>query len=322
MTLMIKPTFKCQFKCDFCSAGKIQNSFRCDPDEIQLLDIIRDMSPDDLIVTGGDPLLKSVDFYKEILDQNNKTKISFTTNLWDFYQHPDKWVELFKDDRVGVCTSFQYGDRRKKPDFTPYTEQDFVNVIQKFKDYVGYVPPFISVISDENERYVYDHVRLAERLETKCKLNGVNPIGCATDYYPRYKMLKHYIHIYDIGLEKYEEHTSNRGLGNCPFNTCEMCEHFNRSCCINNGEIQYSYCEDMSFLSPEYNLSTKDSKSISKLTSQIEVPQECMCCKMMKLCNGCALHKFILHRKHFKSDKYCEEMNKLYDDLIRIGFKL
>lgn len=85
MTLMIKPTFKCQFKCDFCSAGKIQNSFICDPDEIQLLDIIRDMSPDDLIVTGGDPLLKSVDFYKEILDQNNKTKISFTTNLWDFY---------------------------------------------------------------------------------------------------------------------------------------------------------------------------------------------------------------------------------------------
>lgn len=322
MTLMVKPTFRCQFKCDFCSAGMIQNHVGCDPDEDRIVDIVKEIHPDDLIVTGGDPLIKSVSFYKRLLQANDNMKLSFTTNLWDFHQHPEKWVELFRDQRVSVCTSFQYGCRRKKPDSTPYTESDFVEVSQEFKRYVGYVPPFISVISDENESQVYDHIKLAKKLGTTCRLNGVNPIGLANDYYPRYKMLKHYIHIYDIGLADYEENTRERHRGNCPFNTCGMCSHSNRSCCITDGKIRYSYCEDLSFLFDAYNLSTSNIDDLTKISNQITIPRECMCCKMMRICNGCMLHRFILHRKNFKTDKYCAEMNSLYDDLKRIGFKL
>lgn len=293
-----------------------------DPDEYKLIETVKQVCPDDLIVTGGDPLVKSVSFYEQLLKINNSMKLSFTTNLWDFYQHPEKWVDLFRNERVGVCTSFQYGDRRKKPDGTPYTEGDFVAVARKFEEYVGYVPPFISVISDENEKYVYDHVKLAQRLGTTCKLNGVNPIGLANDYYPRYKMLRHYVHIYDLGLAEYEENTRERSRGNCPFNTCDMCRHSNRSCCIANDGLRYSYCEDMSFLPPELNLSVESVDDLSKIQEQIKIPQECLCCKMMNVCNGCTLHRFILHGKHHKNDKYCVEMGKLYDDLLRIGFKL
>ena len=60
-----------------------------------------------------------------------------------------------------VCTSFQYGSRRKKPDGTPFLESDFIKIITKFKQLVGYSPEFIAVISEENEKYAIDHVKLA-----------------------------------------------------------------------------------------------------------------------------------------------------------------
>lgn len=45
----------------------IQNHVGCDPDEDRMVEIVRKTRPDDLIVTGGDPLIKSVSFYRRLL---------------------------------------------------------------------------------------------------------------------------------------------------------------------------------------------------------------------------------------------------------------
>lgn len=73
---------------------------------IMLLSCIKKINPDDVILTGGDPLLVDPSFYEDILHINNTITLSFTTNLWDFYINPLKWIKLFKNSRVNVGTSF------------------------------------------------------------------------------------------------------------------------------------------------------------------------------------------------------------------------
>lgn len=76
----------------------------------------------------------------------------------------------------------------------------FRRVCKKFKDYVGYVPMFISVINAENEDKALDHVLLAKDLGTQCKLNPVLPYGISAEAYPKYKMVDIWLKIQELGL--------------------------------------------------------------------------------------------------------------------------
>jgi len=141
-----------------------------------------------VIITGGDPLCCSPKLYEEILSLGD-WNISLTTNLKGFYEDPEKWLSLFKNPRVGVCTSFQYGTGRMWNESTLYDETMFRKVFTKFKDLVRYPLMFISVISEENEDRALDHLRLAKELGTKCKLNGIMPLGKSSVFYPQYKLV-------------------------------------------------------------------------------------------------------------------------------------
>ena len=87
-----------------------------------------------------------------------------TSNLKAFYEDHDTWVPLFKNPRVGVCTSFQYGEGRMWDAATPYTEEMFRKVFDKFLSLVGYRLKFISVIGPDNESRALDHLLLAKEL--------------------------------------------------------------------------------------------------------------------------------------------------------------
>lgn len=316
MQLMIKPTLACQFKCDFCSAACYkQTSIRKTTPE--LLANIKKIDPDNIIITGGDPLMLDPSFFYDLLAINSTITLSLTTNLWDFYCNPAKWIELLKNQRVMVCTSFQYGSRRKKPDGTPFLESDFIKIITKFKQLVGYSPEFIAVISEENEKYAIDHVKLAQKLGIRCKLNGMLPVGFSKEYYPKYKMLDIQFKIIDLGLEQYESNTLERKSGKCPNNIYSDCYKLNRSMILDeNMKWRYSFCEDLVFNGPYYN--SIDSINVQDTLKKNECIEgdKCYQCKLFRFCNNCRVQR--LAAKYDKN--YCKNMSKYIQKLQKYGY--
>ena len=119
MELIIKPTEACNFKCTFCSSTDIA-AHNTDLLDLHYVYSFLDRYPETqtIIVNGGDPLMVKPEYYWKIIDYlddkgMDKTTISLTTNLWAFYKKPQMWEELFLHPRVGVCTSFNYGDTRR-----------------------------------------------------------------------------------------------------------------------------------------------------------------------------------------------------------------
>ena len=87
MQLIIKPTSKCNFNCSFCSARnlKIENTSKVDE---RIKTYIKEVCPKNVIITGGEPLCASPDWYKDLLNLGDFS-ISITSNLynidgWDF----------------------------------------------------------------------------------------------------------------------------------------------------------------------------------------------------------------------------------------------
>lgn len=319
MQLMIKSTLACQFKCTFCSAAKYHEQQNLN----MLLDEICKIQPDDIIVTGGDPLLVDPDFYEKLLSINSTITVSFTTNLWDFYKNPKKWQKLFLNPRVGVGTSFQYGTSRLKPDGTPYTENDFIEVVSRFRSFVGYVPSFISVISDENKGVALKHLELAKCLNTTCKLNSMLPFGKSIDYFSRADLLELYVKIIDMGLDQYEDNLKTRSLGYCPFNTCKECAKLNRSLRIIDNKPKYSFCEELLY---SENISTDNIEMLDDMFYEKQkkhIPTKCYCCKAFSLCHGCLLHNVVLNRTQSVNNiEYCLKMKNIVMKLPKYGFKI
>ena len=312
---MIKPLRQCQFKCSFCSAYQAcieDNETARD----KIIGIVNQMQPNDIIVTGGEPLLLDPSFYNKLLSINNTATISITSNLWDFYLHPNKWKSILSNQRVGIITSFQYGDGRLKPDGTPYSEDDFIKVITKFKDEIGYSPSFISVINSKNYDYAIDHVRLAKRLGITCKLNSQLPIGKSNEYFPRHKLLKLYFKIIDLGLGQYEDNIVNRSLGKCPFNTLGNCKAHNRAAIvINDDKVAYSYCEDLLLLG-HYVDDIGKIDQIHDLSHIKPITPDCYACKLYAMCNLCYVNKY----SAIYDKQYCNSMKQIEDDLVKYGF--
>ena len=318
MELMLKPSLKCNFNCDFCSAGLFKQKDQPFVDE-KLKSVINEINPDIIYVTGGDPLLLPLSYFDELLSINDKVTLSLTSNMLCFLNNPSKYVELFNNHRVDVSTSFQYGSRRKLATGEIYTEEMFRKVFNLFKEVTGKPLTFISIISKENEDKALDHVYLAKELDTSCKLNGMLPIGKSTEYYPRYKMIEIYLKIIELGLEKYEETVRTRKEGNCPFNTAHLCNSGNRSVIINqDGKYLYNFCEDL-IMKNEYVDSLEKIDSCFNIdTKNLINNSKCLTCNLFNICNACTLHRQVA-----KNDKtYCENMKKYEDILEEKGFKL
>jgi sulfatase maturation enzyme AslB (radical SAM superfamily) len=225
--LIIKPTEACNFKCTFCSSTDIAE------DNAKILDLqyIFDFlthypKTNTIIVNGGDPLMVKPSYYWELIEFLDKhdmpATLSFTTNLWAFYKKPSMWTDLFKHPRVGVTTSFNYGDTRKITHSRVFTEQDFWQVSDMFLEHIGYRPDFISVITDENEDTAIDNVLLAKRMGVECKLNYAMASGDQGQPYQLSKIYKIYVQLYHMGLTEWEYNTKQmirrlrEGSTTCP----------------------------------------------------------------------------------------------------------
>ena len=319
MQLILKPTSACNFACNFCSAKDIKlQQLTSIPEKLKQL--LMKLKPQNIIITGGEPLLCPASFYEELLAFATWT-LSFTTNLKAFYEKPEIWTPLFKDKRVGVCTSFQYGSGRCWTKDQPYSEKMFIDVAHLFYDNVGYVPPFISVISEENAPIALKHLELAKKLCTKCKLNGMLPFGLSKEFFPRWKLLKIWLDAIDAGYKDQLDIEVPTKIGGCGFNTNLMCSSTIRACAVTiDGELLYSQCEED--LNAKKNLLQTDESCPTpqqdKLPVEVLISKKCLACRLCRLCNGCK-HA----REASKLDpRHCEEMKKLESRILAAGWRL
>lgn len=321
MELIIKPTGRCNFDCSFCSADNLDivHPEHGVPDKIK--DLIAKLQPNSIIVTGGEPLTVDPSYYLE-LQEFAGVHVGFTTNMKDFYLHPDKWKEVFCNPNFGFITSFNYGDSRKWDPHTVYTEEMFRKVTDLFKEVTGRPSlPFIAVIDENNEDLIMDHVYLAKELGTQVKINPACKMGRQGTNYPKYKIIKKYIEIIDAGLGDYEITCSERKFGRCAFNTNLLCRSTIRVCYIDKaGELHYGCCEDLLSIGQEIPMDPEfPVKPVPVFPPKCNhLTNHCLSCELFRICHGCSAH--LTHAHEFP--EYCEEMLKMKDDLIRQGWAL
>lgn len=321
MQLIIKPTAKCNFNCTFCSAHEM--NIECGPSDRvneKIMDLINHLSPNNIIVTGGDPLCMDPEYYYHLREVSNST-ISVTTNLKDFYIHPDKWKNLFMEDWFYVGTSFQYGNGRMWDSTTVFTEEKFIDVMNKFKEFIPNksLPPFITVIGYDNEDRAIDHVLLAKRLNTCTKMNNLLPVGKSSEWYPRYKIYQIYLKIIDEGLDEYEAYCKTRMQDICPKNMSNKCSNGIRSCYVDrDNNLHVGICDDL--LAEGHELGYDDSyhPKYKPVDPKVFIHEKCAYCQLCMLCNGCNLHRIYAKR----DPNYCSEMKKLEEPLIKAGWAL
>lgn len=306
MELVIKPTRACNFKCSFCSSNSIPNK-RLDLSKIKTFLLENEVST--IIVNGGDPLMMPVSYYEELLDfieeNNMNTTISFTTNMWDWYISPKKWKDLFNRERLNLCTSFQYGEGRIIPNGSPFTEEIFLDIQEKFKNEFGYYLDFISVITELNEEYAIKNVELAKKLGVHCKLNYAVKSGRQGKMYPYYKIIRKYNDLFELGLWEYEDNCINfvryfQDLGTiCPLSN-NMC-YSNIRCFSPDGSL--SMCPAL------------DDDGIPDSRKYKFYKKGCLVCEYFKICNGCA--KRIKDMQEDFPNENCDKLKYELDKLKR-----
>lgn len=301
MDLVIKPTRACNFKCSFCSSNLI-------PNKMLDLGIIKDFllknNVSIIIVNGGDPLMMPVQYYKDLIsfidEHNMNISISFTTNMWDWYENPDKWNELFHNDKINLCTSFQYGEGRIIPNGEPFTEELFLDIQEKFNKEFGYYLDFIAVVTDENEQFAVKNVELAKKLGVHCKLNYAVKSGRQSKMYSYDKIIHIYNELFDLGLWKYEDNCLN------------FINHFQNkeTICPLSNNLCYDYIR---CFTPNGSLSmcpALDDDGIRDSRKFKFYKKECLTCEFFKICNGCA--KRI---RDLREDFLDEKCDKLFSEL-------
>lgn len=300
MDLIIKPTELCNFKCTFCSSTNISDSHTkvLDLDYIESF-IKRFPDTRTIIVNGGDPLMVAPLYYFKIIEilekYNSEATISLTTNLWDFKLKPDKWTELFKHERIGVGTSFNYGGTRLITTTREFTEQDFWLISDMMLDLVGYRPDFISVIDENNYDNAIKHVELAKAMGVECKLNRAMNSGLQQGYMSLAKMYALYCDIIESGLSNWEHNTKdmirsiNKTTTICPL--ARNCDSHIRT--LHPDGTYYScgaFADDgkypISFQDEVIESQTIQTPVTNDITTS-SMKMECWSCPLFSICNGC-----------------------------------
>lgn len=314
MDIIINPTFRCNFKCEFCAASNLPQKRLSYEDTIKILKpYIEQGKLGQIIINGGDPLMIEPSYYLELLNYLDKyspfTTISLTTNLWDFYNNPDKWDEVFRNKRIGIITSFQYGTKRRINKDIIFTDMIFLDVIEEFrKRNYGYIPNFISVIDKDNEKYYKDTIELAKQLKVKCKLNKAVIAGKETNYYPRYRLFEILLKVFENNLQDYEMNCSL--LMNYFTGKNVYCPLGNKSCfesirAINPDGSIYR----CGFLA---NTNEKDYDQFRKKYNVIM--DKCYICDNFLLCNSC--YSYIKEIKNNNDESnYCKNMKSIIPKL-------
>jgi radical SAM protein with 4Fe4S-binding SPASM domain len=331
VSLIIKPLEACNFACTFCSSSYLVDDKKARL-ELEKIYAFLDRYPmtQHIFVVGGEPTLMPPSFYEEIIchiEENGlPAKIAMTSNLWDFYKRPEKWAALFAHPKMEVCTSFQYGEGRQISPGEIFTEDHFVKIYEMYKErYPHKDLAFLAVIDESNAHTAMDHVYLAKKLGTQCRLVAANASGKQQKAYPISKMYTHYIDIYRERLVEYEQTAiqlfdyMNGFGGGCDLS--RTCDEQIRSL---NPDGRYFSCGPMNDdLDPENEIDfeaevVRGEGMFLPIQSRVETRQlkdECSSCELFNLCNGCAKNVKDYKRQGIV-ESHCADMLSIKDDLM------
>lgn len=329
MDLIIKISERCNFKCTFCSSTNIapDDNRDIELDINYIFDFLKRFpQTNTIIVNGGDPLMVEPDYYWKLIEHLDEhgypARLSFTSNLWPFYKNPEKWTPLFKNERVGVTTSFNYGDTRRITATRVFTEEDFWAVSDAMLEHVGYRPDFISVINDDNFDTALDNVELAVKMDVECKLNYAMASGVQGKPFQLSKIYEVYVEI------------AKRGWATWEFNTKQMVQRLiggatccpqNRNCdsgirALNPGGDYYScgsLADDKIYPIKFYDEVTAKGPIQTPLSDDLMLDamhSGCYACPNFNICNGC--RKTIKdHKQHGIVEAHCTLMKTLTEDI-------
>lgn len=179
---------------------------------------------------------------------------------------------------------------------------------------------FISVISKHNEAKALDHLFLAKKLNTKCKINGMMPIGKSTEFYPMHKLLNILLTINESDYSQYLAMDNVLYNGGCNFNTSLLCKSTIRAVYVDDfGNLQCGSCEDQladGITIPANEIICTPTKE--KLSSSQTVCKECQLCELFYLCNGCRQYR----KMNRFTKNHCYEMKKLLPRIIQAKWKI
>lgn len=351
MELIIKPTELCNFKCSFCSSTQISDN---KSDELSHDYIFRFLKrypeTNTIIVNGGDPLMMNPDYYWKIIDYLDEhdldTSIALTTNLWPFYKKPKKWAPLFNNERVGVTTSFNYGEGRLKGDYTLFTVEDFWACSNAMLEYCGYRPDFISVMTEMNDYAAMKNVELAyemsegalprntfhgqlggeqqseHKVGVECKLNHAVSSGDQDKPYLLSKIYKTYVDIWEAGLAPWEFNTKEMLIRlkgeatSCPQN--RRCDEGIRA--MNPSGDYYScgsFADDKEKpIDFEYEMKGGFATPLQDSLELISMKKSCFTCPMFEICNGC--RKTVRdYKKHNVVETHCKLMKSIAPRILK-----
>lgn len=329
MDIVINPTNACNFSCKFCAASDISAGKLTSEQTIERLSIFKDKLRM-IIINGGDPLMMDPQYYYDIINWCRTelmriVPISMTTNLLDFYNHPEKWTGLFREKGVGIATSFQYGDKRgyiKNGEFVVYDEKIFREVISLFFSLVGYKPSFIYVTDKDNEKDLFKVIELSNELGMTCKINKASIDGRCKEYYPRYRLFEKYLEIikeygFSICVEDnirnslYEYMKDPNSVLPCDMN--RECYNGIRTITPSGYLVQCPHIAYMDKLSIEQYRIDKDPYNKYKFRSKYYcIKSDCHNCKWFKICNSCAV--YIREVKNNNDEvQYCSRMKNILE---------
>lgn len=328
MELIIKPTETCNFHCTFCSSTEIADNKSAKLDLKRVFRfLIRFPHTNSIIINGGDPLMMPPSYYWDMIqfieDHRLPTQLAFTTNLWSFYKKPNLWRDLFRHERVGVTTSFNYGQTRRITPERVFTEEIFIEISDLFLNEIGYRPEFISVITEENLDSAMENVLLAQRLDVECKLNYAFHSGKQKNSLLIGKIYALYLDIIDKGLSLWEYNAKQLlKLKNNIHTTCPLSRNCDEHIRVLQPEGDYYSCgafgDDRMHSLPfeeEINNPKMLFKPLQNAAQLSYLKEDCLLCPLFKICNGC--RKTISDLK--KSDRveaHCFEMKKNLNRLM------
>lgn len=331
MDLILKPTSLCNFHCTFCSSPQLSESM-CDTLELDYIARFLDRFPQTrtIIINGGDPLMLPPEYYWNILalleDRGmNDTTLSLTTNLWDFWKRPDKWTKLFCDPRVGVGTSFHYGDSRLITRTRVFMEDDFVKISDLFLERVGYRPDFIAVIDESNVEWALDNVRLAKRMGVECKLNWAAASGRQGKSFLMGDIYPVYLEVFREGLMEWEYNTKQlvRKLNNF-HTTCPISRDCDKGIRNLHPDGKYYSCgafgdDDMFSIDFDAEMASEIvATPLQKSKDYQTMHDGCWSCPMFGICNGCRKSVMDTQRSG-RVDEHCQKMKAIEAEMLTVS---
>lgn len=328
ISLVIKPTYRCNFTCDFCSTVG-DDALTLDTD--LLLDFITRMSRGhslEAIISGGEPLLMGTDYFYRILAAPVDS-VGIQSNGEIAYNNLDKWLPILKDERVKFGISFQLGDQRRNKKGNVFNREMFYRYQERFAKALEYYIFFIYVITNDNCSFesIDEIIEIANHFNIGFRISAVFKSGKGKNVYiPQYQSIR----IFNYLLEKYPRESCRiLPLKDFLLSDIPLCKCNYTPDCTNgiisiepNGDLYTCcglgdrYAEPVGHITDDIE---KIEESISKVDLHHQIRVECEKCYNRDFCNSCYIRYLdIIEDSAENRDLYCIEMKKMHSHISRI----